>query len=66
MKKVIYDLYKNVNKINNIDINSILKEINEYLQNQKEKITSYATIMDRLRTTGGKIGYYLIVHKKLL
>ena len=59
-----YDLYKNVNKINNIDINSILKEINEYLQNQKEKITSYATIMDRLRTTGGKIGYYLIVHKK--
>ena len=59
-----YDLYKNVNKINNIDINSILKEINEYLQNQKEKITSYATIMDRLRTTGGKIGYYLLDHKK--
>ena len=59
-----YDLYKNVNKINNIDINSILKEINEYLQNQKEKITSYATIKGKLRTTEGKIGNYLHSHKK--
>ena len=59
-----YDLYKNVNKINSKDINFVLKEINEYLQNQTEKITSYATIKDRLKTTGGQIGNYLSVHKE--
>ena len=34
------------------------------MQNQKEKITSYATIADRLKTTGGQIGIYLYGHKK--
>ena len=47
-----------------ITIEDVLKEINEYLQNQKEKITSYATIADRLKTTGGQIGIYLYGHKK--
>ena len=47
-----------------ITIEDVLKEINEYLQNQKEKITSYATIADRLKTTGGQIGNYLYGHKK--
>ena len=47
-----------------IIIEDVLKEINEYLQNQKEKITSYATIKDRLKTTGSQIGNYLSVHKK--
>ena len=46
-----------------ITIEDVLKEINEYLQNQTEKITSYATITDRLKTTGGKIGNYLIHYK---
>ena len=59
-----YDLYKNVNKINNIDINSILKEINEYLQKQKEKIKNCKKIKDELKTTGGQIGNYLDNHKK--
>ena len=59
-----YDLYKNVNKINNIDINSILKEINGYLRSQTTKITNYKKITDRLKTTGGQIGNYLHSHKK--
>ena len=45
-------------------IEDVLKEINEYLQNQKEKITRYATIRDRLKTTGGQIGNYLFCQKK--
>ena len=47
-----------------ITIEAVLKEINEYLQKEKEKITSYATITDRLKTTRGQIGNYLHVHKK--
>ena len=47
-----------------ITIEDVLKEINEYLQNQKEKITSYQKITDTLKTTGGQIGNYLLVHKK--
>ena len=57
-------MYKNVNKINNIDINSILKEINGYLRSQTTKITNYKKITDRLKTTGGQIGNYLHSHKK--
>ena len=47
-----------------ITIEDVLKEINEYLQNQKEKIKSCRIIKDELKTTGGKIGYYLNGHKK--
>ena len=59
-----YDLYKDVNKINSKDINSVLKEINEYFQNQTKKITNFGAIKDELKTTGSQIGNYLIVHKK--
>ena len=47
-----------------ITIEDVLKEINEYLQNQTEKIKSYRTIKDELKTTGGQIGNYLLAHKK--
>ena len=46
------------------DVKDILEEITEYLQNQTKPITSPRTIDDRLKTTGGKIGYYLDHNKE--
>ena len=34
------------------------------MQNQKIKITNFGAIKDELKTTGGRIGYYLNSHKK--
>ena len=46
-----------------ITIEDVLKEINKYLKNQTEEITSYRKITDRLKTTGSQIGNYLFINK---
>ena len=40
-----------------------LKEIREYLE-KHPRITNYATINDKMQTTGGMIGGYLKIHKE--
>ena len=40
-----------------------LKEIREYLEEHPEE-TNYAKIDDKMQTTGGKIGNYLVVNKR--
>ena len=47
----------------NITKEDILKEIKKYLE-EHPGITSYCKIYDKMQTTGGKIGNYLLAHKE--
>ena len=62
--RLFSDFYKDVKNLTNTDMENVLKEICEYLQNKPDQITSFATISNKLKSTGGAIGNYLNGHKK--